>query len=151
MWCLQCPDDTDEAKDGIIVDEKVHRWKKSTLEQNINVLKEWKHVNPENNKTDDLIKELENKKDNIKVKEMPKYQQLLDKLPDDFRRKISLKLYKDFNKAVHLDINSLGELSLYNKRINDKNKDISRLKDFCFLLAKSITGVIAINYDEKNS
>ena len=65
MWCLQCPDDTDEVQDRKTVDEKAQRWEKSTLAQNIKVLKEWKQVDPKNNKIDDLIKELEKKKDNI--------------------------------------------------------------------------------------
>jgi len=151
MWCLQCPDDTDEEQDRTTVDEKIRRWEKNTLAQNIDVLKEWKHVDPKNNKIDDLIKELEKKKDNINVKEMPFYAQLLEKLPPDFRRKISLKLYKDFNKAIHLDTNSLAKIYLNNKKTEINNSDISKLKDFCFTLAKIITCVIAINYEEKDS
>jgi len=146
MWCLQCPVDTDEEQDKKTVDEKIRRWEKSTLAQNIKVLEEWKQVDPQNNKIDDQIKELEKKKDKMNVKkEMPKYPQLLNKLPDTFRRGISLKLYKDFNKAVHLDANSLVKIYSHNNKTNVKNSDISRLKDCCFLLATIITGVIAIN------
>ncbi len=136
MWCLQCPDDTD--------DERIRRWEKSTLAQNIKVLEEWKRVDPQNNKIDGQIKELENKKDNMNIDEMLPYAQLLEKLPNEFKD-ISLKLYKDFNKAVHLDANSLGEIYLHNNKANVNNSDISRLKDCCLLLAKNITGVIAIN------
>jgi len=145
MWCLQCPDDTDEEQDRKTVDEKIRRWENSTLAQNIKVLEEWKQVDPQNNKIDDQIKELEKKKDNMNVKEMPCYAQLLEKLPCKFRREISLELYKDFNKAVHLDTNSLGEICLHNNKTNVNNSGISRLKDYCLLLAKNITGVIAIN------
>jgi len=145
MWCLQCPVDTDEEQDRKTVDEKIRRWEKSTLAQNIKVLEEWKQVDPGNDKIDDQIKELEKKKDKMNVDEIPNYPQLLEKLPDDFRRVISLKLYKDFNKAVHLDANSLGEICLHNNKTNVNNSDISRLKDCCLLLAKNITGVIAIN------
>lgn len=145
MWCLQCPDDTDKEQDRKTVDEKIRRWEKSTLAQNIKVLEEWKQVDPQNNKIDDQIKELEKKKDNMNVKEMPYYTQLLEKLPYKFRREISLELYKDFNKAIHLDANSLGEICLHNNKTNVNNSDISRLKDYCLLLAKNITGVIAIN------
>jgi len=145
MWCLQCPDDTDEEQDRKMVDEKIHRWEKSTLTQNIKVLEEWKQVDPHNNKIDEQIKELEKKKDKINVKEMPNYPQLLNRLPHDFRCKISLEIYKDYNKAVHLDANSLVKIYSNNNKVNVKNKDIIRLKEFCFLLAKLITKVIAIN------
>jgi len=76
---------------------------------------------------------------------MPNYPQLLEKLPIEFRREISLELYKSFNNAVHLDINSLGEIYLHNNKTNINNNDISRLKCRCVQLAKIITGVIAIN------
>ena len=147
MWCLQCPVDTDEEQDRKTVDEKIRRWEKSTLAQNITVLEEWKQVDPGNDKIDDQIKELEKKKDTMDVKKMPDYPQLLNKMPDNFRRGISLKLYKDFNKAVHLDANSLGKIYLHNNKTNVKNSDIIRLKDCCFLLAKIIAGVIALNYN----
>lgn len=145
MWCLQCPDGTDEEQDRKTVDEKIRRWEKSTLAQNIKVWEEWKKVDPQNNKIDDQIKELKKKKDNIDVKEMPCYAQLLKELPYIFRREISLELYMNFNKAVHLDANSLGDICLQNNKTNVNNSDISRLKDCCLLLAKNITGVIAIN------
>jgi hypothetical protein len=146
MWCLRCLDDTDEEENRKMVDEKIRRWEKSTLAQNIKVLKEWKRVNPGNDKIDGQIKELEKKKKNMNaIKEMPKYPQLLNNLPDNFGRGISLKLYKDFNKAVHLDTNSLGEIYLHKNKANVNNSDISKLKDYCLLLAKNITGVIAIN------
>jgi len=145
MWCLQCPVDTDEEQDRKTVDEKIRRWEKSTLAQDIKVLEEWKQVDLQNDKIDDQIKELEKKKDTMDVKKMPNYPQLLNKLPNKFRREISLELYKNFNKAVHLDANSLGKIYLHNNKTNFKNGDISRLKDYCLLLAKNITGVIAIN------
>jgi len=149
MWCLQCPVDTDEEQDRKTVDKKIRRWEKSTLAQNIKVLKEYKQVNPQDNSIDDQIKELEKKKDTMVVKkEMPNdYAQLLKELPDDFRYGLSLKLYKDLNKAVHLDANSLGKIYLHNNKTNVNNSDISRLKDYCFLLAENITGVIEINYN----
>ena len=116
-----------------MVTEKICRWEKSTLAQNIKVLKEWKQVDPGNDKIDGQIKELEKKKDNMNViKEMPCYAQLLKKLPDNFRREISLKLYKDLNKAVHLDANSLGEIYLHNNKTNVTNSDIGLLKECCF-------------------
>lgn len=145
MWCLQCPDNTDKEQDGKTVDEKIRQWEKSTLVQNIKVLEEWKQVNLGNDKIDDQIKELKKKKDTMDVEKMPSYPQLLNKLPGDFRCGISLELYKDFNKAVHLDVNSLGEIYLHNNKTNVNNRDFSKLKDFCLLLAKNINGVIAIN------
>ena len=148
MWCLQCPDDTNEIQDSQIVDEKAHRWEKKTLAQNINVLKEFKNVNLENNKIDDLIKKLEMKKDKIKVKEMPKYADLLKGLPMEFRRKISVKLYSDFHKAIHLDSNSLVKLYLHGNKTNINNGELNELKDFCFALANLVTGIIATNYKE---
>ena len=147
MWCLQCPDDTGKEQDRIIVDEKIRRWEKSTLAQNIKVFQEWKHVDPQNNKIDDHIRVLEKKKDNMDVKEMPLYAQLLENLPKQFRSKISFQLYMDFNKAVHLDTNSLGKIYLHNNKTNFKKSDINRLKDCCFLLVKIITGVITENYN----
>jgi len=147
IWCLQCSNDTDKEQNRKTVDEKVRRWEKSTLAQNIKVLEEWKQVDPGNDKIYDQIKELEKKKDTMDVKKMPNYPQLLNKLPNKFSREISLELYKNFNKAVHLDANSLGKIYLHNNKTNVKNGDISRLKDCCFLLAKIITGVIAINYN----
>ena len=145
MWCLQCPVDTDEEQDRKTVDEKIRRWEKRTLAQNIKVLEEWKQVDPGDDKIDDQIKELEKKKDTMDVKKMPDYPQLLNKMPDNFRRGISLKLYKDFNKAVHLDANSLGKIYLHNNKANVNNSDIIRLRDCCLLLAKIIAGVITIN------
>jgi len=145
IWCLQCPDDTDKEQDKKTVDEKIRRWEKSTLAQNIKVLEEWKIVDPQNNKINEQIKELENKKAKMDIDGMPNYPQLLEKLPIEFRREISLELYKSFNNAVHLDINSLGEIYLHNNKTNINNNDISRLKCRCVQLAKIITGVIAIN------
>jgi len=151
MWCLQCPDDTDQVQDRKTVDEKVRRWQKRTLAQNIKVLKEYKQVDPENSKIDEQIKELEKKKDNMSVREMPPYAQLLEKLPIEFRREISLQVYSDFHKAIHLDSNSLVGLYLRNNESAVNNRDISKLKEFCFKLAEIITGVIAINYHEEGS
>lgn len=145
IWCLQCPDDTDEEHDRKTVDEKIRRWEKSTLVQDIKVLEEYKQVNPQDNSIDGKIKECKEKKDTMNVKEMPCYAELLNKLPNDFRSKISLELYKDFNKAVHLDANSLGKIYLYNDKANVNNSDISELKDGCLVLAEIITCVIAIN------
>jgi hypothetical protein len=142
MWCLQCPDDTDKEQDRKTVDEKIRRWEKSTLAQNITVLEEWKQVDPQNNKIDDQIKELKKKKDNMDVKEMPQYKQLLENLPANFRRRISLKLYKNFNKAVHLDANSLVKIHLHNNKTKVNSSDI---RSSCFWLAKIITGVIEKN------
>ena len=144
IWCLKCPDDTDEEPNRKTVDEKIRCWEKSTLAQNIQVLKECKEVDPYNSKIDDQIKELEKKKDNMDVGKMPRYGELLKKLPDEFRD-ISLELYKDFNKAVHLDANSLGEICLHNNKTNVNNSDIIRLNECCLSLAKNITGVIEIN------
>jgi hypothetical protein len=147
MWCLQCPDDTDKEQDRKTVDEKIRRWEKSTLAQDIKVLEEWKQVDPQNNKIDDQIKELKRKKDNMDVKEMPCYEQLLNKLPDNFRG-ISLELYKDFNKAVHLDANSLVKIHLHN---NKTKVNSSNIRSSCFLLAKIITGVIENNQKSADS
>ncbi|MDD5133906.1 MAG: DUF5677 domain-containing protein [Phycisphaerae bacterium] len=144
IWCLQCPDDMDKEQAIKTVDEKIRCWEKSTLAQNIKVLEEWKNVEPKNNNIDGQIKELENKKANMDVNEMPYYAQLLEKLPIEFSE-ISLELYKNFNKAVHLDANSLVKICLHNNKTNVNNSDISRLKNYCLLLAKNITGVIAIN------
>ncbi len=145
MWCLRCPDDTNEEQDRKTVGEKIRRWEKSTLAQNIKVLEEWKQVDPKNDKINDDIKSLKEKKDKMDVKQMPCYAQLLKELPDDFRSKISLKLYKDFNKAVHLDANSLAEIYLHNGKTNVNNSDISELEKSCLVLVNLITGVIAIN------
>ncbi len=144
MWCLQCPDDTDEEQDRKTVDEKIRQWEQNTLVQNIRVLNEWKQVDPGNDKIDEQKKELEQKKDK-NVEKMPCYAGLLKELPDDFRSKISLELYKNFNKAVHLDTNSLPKIYLHNNKTNVNNSDISELKDSCLVLAKIITGAIAIN------
>jgi hypothetical protein len=144
MWCLR-PDDTDKEQDKKTVDDKVCQWEKSTLAQYIKVLKEWKNVDPQNNNIDDQIKKLEDIKATMDINEMPNYPQLLEKLPIEFRRVMSLELYKKFNNAVHLDTNSLGEIYLCNNNTNANNNDISKLKDRCVRLAEIITGVIAIN------
>lgn len=148
IWCLQCPDETDEEQKRKTVDEKIRRWEKSTLAQYFKVLEEWKKVDPQNKNIDAQINEIEKKKDNMGVKVMPGYSQLLEKLPPQFRREISLKLYKDFNKAVHLDANSLGEICMHNNKTNVNNSDIGRLKGSCLFLAKFITGVITINISD---
>lgn len=147
MWCLQCPDDTDEEQDRKTVNEKIRRWEKSTCAQNIKVLEELKSVQPQNNEIDAQLKKLREEKGNLGVKEMPKYAQLLKYLPHDFWSKVSPALYKNFNNAVHLDTNSLGEIYLYNNKANVNNSDIIRLKDCCLLLAKIIARVIALNYN----
>ncbi len=144
MWCLKCPDDTDEEQDKKTVDEKIRCWEKSTLARNIQVLKECKKVDPQNNKIDDQIKELEKKKDNMSAEEMPCYGRLLEKLPSELRD-ISLNLYKCGNKAIHLDANSLAKIYSHNHKTNVNDSDISRLKVWCLLLAKNITRVIEIN------
>ncbi len=145
MWCLQCPDDTDKEQNSKTVDEKIRRWEKSTCAQNIKVLEELKSVHPRNNKIDAQLKKLREEKGNLGVKEMPEYVQLLKYLPEDFGKKVSPELYKNFNKAVHLDTNSLGEIYLHNNKANINNSDIIRLKDCCLLFAKIIAGVITIN------
>lgn len=144
-WCLQCPDDTDEEQNSKTVGEKIRRWEKNTLAQNIKVLEECKKVDPQNKNIDAQINEFAKKKDNMDVNEMPGYSQLLGKLPPQFRREISLELYMDFNKAVHLDANSLGKICLHNNKTNVNNSDIGRLKGSCLSLAKFITGIITYN------
>lgn len=147
IWCLQCPDDTDSEQDKKTVDEKIRRWEKRTLVQNIKVLKEYKQVNPQRNSIDGQIKDLEKKKDAMGVKAMPTYKQLLKNLPSDFC-KISTKLYQDLNKAVHLDTNSLVKIHLHNNKTKVNSSDI---RGSCFLLAKIITGAIEINQKSADS
>ena len=95
---------------------------------------------------DNLISDLKKKKDSLSVKEMPSYPQLLSEMSGAFKS-ISPKLYSSFNKAIHLDPNSLVKIS----ETKTNGSEISGLKDCCLTLVKIIVGTIRINTVAKDT
>lgn len=148
MWCLQCPDYADQQECSQIVDEKINRWEKSTLSENIRTLEDLKNALPEHvQQIESDMVELKKAKKNIEVKEMPDYKCLLNKLPPEIKNKVSPRFYKKMNNAVHLDVNSMNKIYLLGDEDSKIiNHHISELEEMSLFLVKNINNVIRLNY-----
>lgn len=150
-WCLTVPDKQTENKDET-VKEKIRRWEKYTLCNNIRILEKFKDVTFENDK-----KKIQNSIDRLKteqlfsnkrIKEMPKFIDLIKGLPDLFKNEVYPLLYLQFNNAIHLDVTSLVDSVVkQGKNYTQYHFDIENLTKYCAAHAFHINGLVRKNYD----
>ena len=151
-WCLRYPDEANEELRGEIIDEKISRWGKSAMVQDIKILKDFKRAYPQNaEEIDNQVKKLADEIYDLYVKRMPSYKNLLNEFPDEFEKMVPPQLYSDLHKAVHLDANILSKIYMSAKsNSSDDNSDIDELKKLCMFLVKIIEDTIRKDYDLKS-
>jgi len=149
LWCLRYPDEANEELRSEIINKKLCRWEKSTMLQDIKVLKDFKRAYPQNaEEIDDKIKIFADGIYDLYVKRMPNYKNLLNEFPDEFEKMVPPQLYSDLHKAVHLDANILSKIYMSGRsNSSDDNSDIDELKKLCMFLVKIIEDVTKKDYD----
>lgn len=150
-WCLWVPKEKEEADD--IIYDKFQRWQKATLVENKKMLESLRKAMPDDQKLQlgNNIKNLEEQAGEIEFDPMPNVTELFQKLPKDWDIVIYPMCYKQFNNAVHLDLQSIGELieKKGNKiRLLDDFKDnVEELTKYCLDWAFHINYYIRKHYD----
>jgi len=149
-WCLTVPDKQNENEQET-VKEKIRRWEKYTLCNNIRILEKFKEVTSGDDK-----KKIQDSIDNLKIeqlfsdkriKEMLKFLDLVKQLPDLFKNEVYPLLYLQFNNAVHLDVTSLVDSVLkQGKNGMQYDSDVKDLAKYNVAHAFHITCLIRKNY-----
>jgi len=146
-WCLRVPDDVTDDE-NILVKEKIRRWEKHTLLNNIKILEKFERAGHNKNigrlmstlKSEDLYL-----KANIKC--MPDLFEITKQLPEPFTKKAYPFLYLQFNNSVHLDTTSL--VKSFSQKSNKTAQDtLAELYEYCTNHAFYINSIIRLQYDD---
>jgi len=150
-WCLTVPDEQTKNEEET-VKEKIQRWEKYTLCNNIRILEKFKDValGDDKKKIQDSIDKLKTKQlfSNEKIKEIPKLLDIIGQLPGLFANEVYPLHYLQFNNAIHLDVTSLVDSYLNTDEFSSQH--ISKgasLKKYCIAHAFHINSLILLNYD----
>ena len=151
-WCLTVPDDNISGDE--LVAEKIRRWAKYTVYQNIVILKSFREcVEPDElNELENRIREFESIKegDFRNCKSMPSFGNLIKELPEAWYKRFYPQCYLQFNNAVHLDVNSLGDRVKENgKRFYvdyDSSEPLQDLIRYCVVFEKMVFSLVRSNY-----
>ena len=145
-WCLTVPDKQNENEEEIVKD-KIRRWEKYTLCNNVQILEKFNQIasGDDKRKIQDSIDKLKNEPlfSNKTIKEMPKFVGLIKQLPDLFKSEVYTLLYLQFNNAIHLDVTSL--IDFYLNQNNIREQHVSRIAN-CIAHAFHINSLIRLNY-----
>ncbi len=148
-WCLSVPDNIYDDKDDQIVKDKIRRWEKDTLCNNIEALEKFRNVADEatNQKINQEIEKLKREPlfDNERIKRLPKFRDIADQLPNIFKNEVYPLLYLQFNNAIHLDVTSLVD-TYKTKNKKEPKADLRILFEYCVTHALHINAVIRMNY-----
>jgi len=150
-WCLWVSDKKEEADD--IVYEKFQRWQKATLVENKKMLESLREAMPDDQKPqlDNNIETLEKRAKDIEFDAMPKVIAIFKELPKNWKTDIYPVCYKQFNNAVHLDMQSMGELIEKNENkifcLGDSKDNIDDLAGYCLDWTYHINYFIRMHYD----
>jgi len=148
-WCLSVPDNISNGKDDQIVKDKIRRWEKDTLCNNIEALEKFRNAVDEatNQKIKQEIEKLKLEPlfNNEKIKRLPRFRDITDQLPDIFRNEVYPLLYLQFNNAIHLDVTSLVDTYKV-KNQKEPKADLRILFEYCVTHALHINTVIRMNY-----
>lgn len=135
LWCL-AERKTDHSESA--VEERIYRWAKASLEQNIKLRRDFLNIltGEERNKLEESITEYEEKRDQLGCNPMPKqFVGILKELGDSWHREYYPQLYRQFNDAVHLDFASLCNKAKDDGRTvsvtYDSNEPIGELAQCC--------------------
>lgn len=149
-WCLTVPDKQNENEEEI-VKEKIRRWEKYTLCNNVRILEKFNQIasGDDKRKIQDSIDKLKNQPlfSNETIKEIPKFVDLIKQLPDLFKSEVYTLLYLQFNNAIHLDVTSLVDSYLNQNKIRQQHVSRSaNLRKYCIAHAFHINSLIRLNY-----
>ena len=151
-WCLGYPDDYPDPDK--LVEEKIRRWSKSSLIEDLKIIKDSENFYPQG-----AIHKLKTRRDNIEkllknlddVNELPQLNQLVKQLSGDMFSEFYTRCYREFNNAVHLDISSLGN------RVKDdgtklfvgfdSEEPVEDLIRHCVLMERIIFFLVRSNYN----
>jgi len=149
-WCLTVPYKQNEDEEET-VKEKIRRWEKYTLCNNIRILEKFREVTSgdDKKKIQDSIDKLKTEQlfSDKGTKEMPKFLDLIKQLPDLFKNEVYPLLYLQFNNAIHLDVTSLVDLYLNQDKMRDRHMSrAANLTECCIAHAFHINSLIRLNY-----
>lgn len=152
LWCLLIPDGKRDVADEII-EEKIERWMKSTLRQDIKIHKGFKECVPTNqvSQIENRIKKLEDLEKSLGCEKMPRFAKLIKELPGSWGKELYTQCYSQFNNAVHLDVTSLGErVKESGNRLlvdSDSEEKIEDLAQYCITFERMILYLVRNHYD----
>jgi len=150
-WCLRVPDEEVDSSSEI-VEEKIRRWAKSSVIQNLKLLKGFKECIDEGEATelDDRIEKFETIKKSLDCDKMPAFLDILKKLPGAWSKELYTRCYLQFNNAVHLDVSSLGDRVKEERKkffvAYDSEDKIQDLVQNCVVFEKMLLYLVRTHY-----
>jgi len=152
VWCLFVSDKNEENPDDIIC-KRIQRWAKYTLTENKKMLESLKNSMPDDRKTR-LVHDIESLKEqieNIEPSAMPAGTKIFEELTGLWKTGVYPVYYKQFNNAVHLDLQSLGGfIKTEGNKIfclDDSEENVDGLDGYCMDLAYHINYFIRKHYN----
>jgi hypothetical protein len=135
LWCLaERPTDSLHSE----VEERIGRWAKASLQQDIELRRSYLNIVPKEERTmlEQSIKDSEEMVKQWECDPMPKkFGKLLEELGNAWAREFYPQLYRRFNDAVHLDFASLCNKAKDNGTTisvtNDSSEAIEELAQYC--------------------
>lgn len=150
-WCLRVPDEEIDIADEI-VENKIRQWAKSSVNQNLKLLKGLKEFIGDDGarELEDRIQEFESIKKSLDCDKMPTFMKILKELPGAWNTELYTRCYLQFNNAIHLDVSSLCE------RVKEEGKkffvscdsedNIQDLVQNCVVFEKMVLYLVRNNY-----
>lgn len=152
LWCLIVPKGKQDIADEVIA-ENIRRWAKSTVTQDLRILRRFKECIPDNRVSElkKRIKEFEDIGKSLDCNQMPKFAKLVKELPGSWSKELYTQCYLQFNNAVHLDITSLCERvkDSRNKLFvdSDSEEKVEDLAQYCITFEHNILYLVRQHYD----
>lgn len=150
-WCLRVPDDEMDAADEI-VEKKIRQWAKSSVIQNLKLLKGFKEciADDETSELENRIEEFETIKSSLDCNKMPIFVDVLKELPGAWSTELYTRCYLQFNNAVHLDVSSLGDRVKKDGKkffvVYDSKDNIQDLVQYCVVFEKMVLYLVRTHY-----
>jgi hypothetical protein len=151
VWCFVRPDGENDPNNDII-SERIERWAKSSLRQNIKIIKATIDCLGENDSAEAKkhLAQSETLIISMQRKEMPNFNQLLGQLSDIWSKRLYVQCYLNFNNAVHLNVSSLCEKVKEGPGrapvLCDDSDDVEELMQYCMSLEHIILWLIRHHY-----
>ena len=135
LWCL-VERTTDHSEST--VEERIYRWAKASLKENIKLRRDHLNIVPieKRTKLEQSIKDSEEMLEQLECDPMPDtFYKLTKELGDVWQKEFYPRLYRRFNDAVHLDFASLCNKAKDDGATvsvtNDSNESIEELAQYC--------------------
>lgn len=152
LWCLMIPEERKLVADNVI-EEKIKRWAKSTVTQDIRILRRFKECIADNgvSELENRIKKFEDIGKSLDCNQMPKFAKLVKELPGSWSKELYTQCYLQFNNAVHLDVTSLGGRvkEIGNKLFvdSDSEEKVQDLAQYCVTFEHTILYLVRTHYN----